>query len=130
MAVSVIKNTDYEVSELQDAMTLTTGVKILDEQIAVSGSTSWQRGNWTVDLTGYKQVVLTVGVHGALENSVVADVELVNHTTSTTQLHITAYWNSDNLIGAAILKESGEIHVSASAKTSSMPADITLIAYK
>ena len=130
MAVSVIKNDEYRLNKLEEELTISSNNLLLNESIEVSGTTSWQRGSWDVDVSEYKQIMIRVGSHGATMNSAIVDVDVLRLMHATYPYSLFSYWESGNLVVLNTYMKSGMMHISVSAKTYSLAADVQVIGYK
>lgn len=94
-------------------MTLSSITNLVNSEVAVSGDTAWHSSG-DIQLTGnYKKYYIRVGVHGAVYNSAVIDVDALNFIGAGAPFMLSVFWDSNNLGQFRIYGNT----VSATAKT-------------
>ena len=123
----------YGSSSVQDALdgleekvkNPTSATTLLNDTIAVTGTTSWQQIDGTVSIAGYKYIRLYVYIHGTLRSSIIIPMEALMATANLE--FCTIYWDANNL-GSLQIRRDGHWWVDAKAKD--LIFYYTIIGYK
>ena len=110
-----------EIDALNSKIEIVTKTEIANTSIAVSGDESWHSvdNNYLTNLSQYKKVLIKVGMHGALYNTFVFDVDAI--LNAHIPVNCSIFWDSFNQ--GTIVFQYNSLRYSAMAKCKQLAFD-------
>lgn len=99
---------------------------LVNSDVAVSGDTAWHTSEEIQLIGDYKKYYIRAGVHGAVYNSAVIDVDALSFVGSGAPFIISVYWDANNVGQLRIYGRT----VSATAKTKDYSFDYIVYGLK